>query len=93
MPIWRSGSFESARPLVRRTVPRPRHQCDTRSRGKAVRLVPLLQYAFRLGYRGGGCGFAPDKVTNLHNGYKAFDIYDPNHAMGDLSSTERSHRG
>ncbi len=30
----------------------------------------------------------PDKVVNVHNSAKTFDVYDPNHAAGDLSPTE-----
>ena len=30
----------------------------------------------------------PDKVVNVHNSSKTFDVYDPNHAAGDLSPTE-----
>jgi nucleoid-associated protein YgaU len=29
----------------------------------------------------------PDKVTNIHNSAKTFEVYDPNRALGDLSPT------
>jgi hypothetical protein len=29
----------------------------------------------------------PDKVTNVHNSAKTFEVYDPNRALGDLSPT------
>jgi hypothetical protein len=29
----------------------------------------------------------PDKVTNVHNSARTFEVYDPNRALGDLSPT------
>jgi hypothetical protein len=39
----------------------------------------------------------PDKVTNIHNRASTFEVYDPNHALGDLSpstiNTAKPHKG
>ena len=39
------------------------------------------------GLAAGSSLIIPDKLVNIHNSSKTFEVYDPNRALGDLSPT------